>query len=130
MCGIYGSTNASKFEILDYANRARGNFASGLFCYNDSNFDFQHSFSHDCLHCWYFRVVDDLCDFGSVLRYGNGNPFSNKIPAAVRRRHRQTMKALIAAGLLAVALMFVVTSCNDRTRETCQENPTAVRCNP
>ena len=42
MCGIYGSTNASKFEILDYDNRARGNFASGLFCYNDSNFDFQH----------------------------------------------------------------------------------------
>lgn len=40
------------------------------------------------------------------------------------------MKALIAAGLLAVALMFVVTSCGDRTRETCQEQPTASRCNP
>jgi glucosamine--fructose-6-phosphate aminotransferase (isomerizing) len=31
MCGIYGSFNQSKFEVLEQANRSRGNFATG-FC--------------------------------------------------------------------------------------------------
>lgn len=39
-------------------------------------------------------------------------------------------KALIAVGIVAVALMFLSTSCSDRTRENCQEKPTAVKCNP
>lgn len=41
MCGIYGSTSASKFEILDQVNRQRGNFASGLFYHNNENYDYQ-----------------------------------------------------------------------------------------
>ena len=40
MCGIYGSTSASKFEILDQVNRVRGNFASGLFYHDNNNYDF------------------------------------------------------------------------------------------
>lgn len=37
MCGIYGSHKVSKFEILDAANKVRGNFASGiLYCDNDT----------------------------------------------------------------------------------------------
>jgi len=38
------------------------------------------------------------------------------------------MKTLIAVAVLAVALMVVVTSCNDRTRDTCETKPTAPRC--
>ena len=40
------------------------------------------------------------------------------------------MKTLIVAAGLIIALMFVVTSCNDRTRDTCETKPTAPRCNP
>jgi hypothetical protein len=38
------------------------------------------------------------------------------------------MKTLAIVALLAVALMFVVTSCSDRIRNTCVEQPTAPRC--
>jgi len=38
------------------------------------------------------------------------------------------MKTLGIVALLAVALMFVVTSCNDRTRETCKTAPVESRC--
>lgn len=38
------------------------------------------------------------------------------------------MKTLIAVALLAIALMVVVTSCSDRTRDTCETKPTAPRC--
>jgi len=41
MCGIFGSFNTSKFEILDQANKVRGNFASGLFYHDSSNYDIQ-----------------------------------------------------------------------------------------
>lgn len=41
MCGIFGSFNSSKFEVLDIANRVRGNFASGLFYHDNKNFDIQ-----------------------------------------------------------------------------------------
>ena len=40
------------------------------------------------------------------------------------------MKSLIVAAALIIAMTFVITSCNDRTRETCVERPTAQRCNP
>lgn len=43
MCGIFGSSNTSKFEVLDQANKVRGNFASGLFYHDNSNFDFQRT---------------------------------------------------------------------------------------
>jgi len=43
MCGIYGSTYASKFEVLDIANQTRGNFASGLYYHDGKNFDFQRT---------------------------------------------------------------------------------------
>ena len=41
MCGIFGSFNASKFEILDQVNKIRGNFASGLYYHDGKNYDFQ-----------------------------------------------------------------------------------------
>jgi len=41
MCGIYGAISASKFEILDEANKVRGNFASGIFYFNGSQYDYQ-----------------------------------------------------------------------------------------
>lgn len=41
MCGIYGSTDTSKFEILDIVNKERGNFASGIFCTDGETFDIQ-----------------------------------------------------------------------------------------
>jgi len=41
MCGIYGSYNTSKFEILDSVNRQRGNFASGIFYHDGDNYDYQ-----------------------------------------------------------------------------------------
>jgi glucosamine--fructose-6-phosphate aminotransferase (isomerizing) len=41
MCGIYGSTKVSKFEILDQANRQRGNFASGIYYSDGKSYDFQ-----------------------------------------------------------------------------------------
>jgi hypothetical protein len=40
------------------------------------------------------------------------------------------MKTLAVIAALAVVLMFVVTGCNDRTRDNCKEQPTATRCNP
>jgi len=40
------------------------------------------------------------------------------------------MKTLAIVAALAVALMLVITSCSDRTRYNCQENPTAQKCNP
>jgi hypothetical protein len=40
------------------------------------------------------------------------------------------MKTLGIVALLAVALMFVVTSCSDRTRGDCTSNPEATRCIP
>lgn len=43
MCGIFGSYNASKFEILDQVNKVRGNFASGLYYHDGKNFDFQRT---------------------------------------------------------------------------------------
>ena len=38
------------------------------------------------------------------------------------------MKTLIVVAGLAIALMFVVTSCNDRIRYNCEQMPTAPRC--
>ena len=38
------------------------------------------------------------------------------------------MKSLIVAAAVIVALMFVVTSCNDRTRGNCETKPNAPRC--
>ena len=39
MCGIFGSFKPSKFEVLDKANQTRGNFASGLIYFDETNFD-------------------------------------------------------------------------------------------
>ena len=39
------------------------------------------------------------------------------------------MKTLAVVAALAVVLMFVVTGCTDRTRDTCETKPTATRCN-
>ena len=41
MCGIYGSYNPSKFEVLDQANKVRGNFASGIYYSDGTNYDVQ-----------------------------------------------------------------------------------------
>ena len=38
------------------------------------------------------------------------------------------MKTLFVAAGLAIALMFVVTSCTDRTRHTCETDPSGRRC--
>ena len=38
------------------------------------------------------------------------------------------MKTLAVVAALAIALMFAVTACNDRTRDTCETKPTATRC--
>ena len=43
MCGIYGSFDPSKFEILDNANKVRGNFASGLYYQDDKNYDYHRT---------------------------------------------------------------------------------------
>ena len=40
------------------------------------------------------------------------------------------MKTLAIVAALAVVLMFVVTGCNDRTRDNCESHPTSTRCNP
>lgn len=41
MCGIYGSISVSKFEILDQANKVRGNFASGIAYTDGKTYDYQ-----------------------------------------------------------------------------------------
>lgn len=39
MCGIYCSNNLTNFEILDQANKERGNFSTGIFyVYNKANY--------------------------------------------------------------------------------------------
>ena len=38
------------------------------------------------------------------------------------------MKTLAVVAGLAIVLMFVVTGCSDRTRHTCETQPTATRC--
>jgi hypothetical protein len=38
------------------------------------------------------------------------------------------MKTLAVIAALAVVLMFVVTGCSDRTRNNCEQQPTATRC--
>lgn len=40
------------------------------------------------------------------------------------------MKTLAVIAGLAIVLMFVVTGCNDQTRDTCETKPTAPRCIP
>lgn len=40
MCGIYGAVLPSKFEILDAANKIRGNSASGVLYTDGKSFDF------------------------------------------------------------------------------------------
>ena len=39
------------------------------------------------------------------------------------------MKTLAIVAGLAIALMFVVTSCSDRTRDNCITKPEAAKCN-
>ena len=40
MCGIYCSNDLTTFEILDEANKKRGNFSTGIFyCYGKANYD-------------------------------------------------------------------------------------------
>lgn len=40
MCGIYLSSNLSTFEVLEEANKKRGNFSTGIFhAYRSSNYD-------------------------------------------------------------------------------------------
>ena len=40
MCGIYCSNDLSTFEVLQEANKKRGNFSTGIFhCYNKANYD-------------------------------------------------------------------------------------------
>jgi hypothetical protein len=50
----------------------------------------------------------------------------------VRLQHQQPfdMKTLAVIAALAIALMLVITSCSDRTRDNCESQPTAQRCNP
>lgn len=43
MCGIFGSVDVSKFEILDKANQVRGNFASGICYFDESTYDYQRT---------------------------------------------------------------------------------------
>jgi hypothetical protein len=38
------------------------------------------------------------------------------------------MKTLAVIAALAIALMLVITSCSDRTRNNCEQQPTAPRC--
>jgi hypothetical protein len=38
------------------------------------------------------------------------------------------MKTLAVIAALAVVLMFIVTGCSDRTRNNCETQPTAPRC--
>ena len=38
------------------------------------------------------------------------------------------MKTLIVAAALIIAMTFVITSCNDRTRHTCETDPSGRRC--
>ena len=38
------------------------------------------------------------------------------------------MKTLAIVAGLAIALMFVVTSCTDRVRDNCETNPSGPRC--
>jgi glucosamine 6-phosphate synthetase-like amidotransferase/phosphosugar isomerase protein len=39
MCGIYCSNDLSTFEVLQQANKKRGNFSTGIFyCYNKANY--------------------------------------------------------------------------------------------
>lgn len=39
MCGIYCSNNLTTFEVLQEANKKRGNFSTGIFyCYNKANY--------------------------------------------------------------------------------------------
>jgi glucosamine 6-phosphate synthetase-like amidotransferase/phosphosugar isomerase protein len=39
MCGIYCSNNLSTFEVLQQANKKRGNLSTGIFyCYNSANY--------------------------------------------------------------------------------------------
>jgi hypothetical protein len=38
------------------------------------------------------------------------------------------MKTLAVIAALAIVLMFVVTSCTDRTRHTCETDPSGRRC--
>lgn len=40
MCGIYCSNDLATFEILDQANKKRGNFSTGIFyCYGSANYN-------------------------------------------------------------------------------------------
>jgi hypothetical protein len=51
-------------------------------------------------------------------------------PYGTSRQHGQqaTMKTLVIVAGLAIALMFVVTSCSDRIRGECTTKPEAPRC--
>jgi len=40
MCGIYCSNDLTSFEVLQQANKERGNFSTGIFyCYNKANYN-------------------------------------------------------------------------------------------
>jgi len=41
MCGIWGSYDTNKFEVLDQANKLRGNFASGIYYCDGIDYDVQ-----------------------------------------------------------------------------------------
>jgi hypothetical protein len=49
-------------------------------------------------------------------------------PMRLQHQPPSAMKTLAVIAALAIALMLVITSCSDRTRHTCETEPTGRRC--
>jgi hypothetical protein len=77
--------------------------------------------------------TNEICPENGVQEHMCGDPdyvICGVCHEVMQCTNGRAVKTLVVVAGLAIALMFIVTSCSDRTRYNCQENPTAERCNP
>lgn len=107
MCGIYGSNNLSTFEVLEQANRKRGNFSFGMFyCYNKAN----------------YKIIknEGSADWDKTkLPEGKGFLYlgHNQAPTETGRKWRKTSSHPFLHGDWIVAHNGVITNFNELIKE-------------
>lgn len=100
ICGIYGSFNPSKFEILDRVNQKRGNFASGLLFHNGEIYDIQRK---EGIFDW-----DDIKLFDGFMYLGH-----NQAPTSSERKWQEHNSHPFVCEHWAVAHNGVLTNFNE-----------------
>lgn len=112
MCGIYCSKDLSTFEVLEQANRKRGNFATGILCMikKDDMYDYEMIKQKGTVD-WTFSELPTNDD-GEIYYLGH-----NQAPTSVERVYRTNTSHPFLYGDWIVAHNGVLTNFKELKKE-------------